>query len=131
MGKYHQDKVIGVTLLRTSKTVTYGGKKYKSSPDFYDLPDCNFEDPEFQKWFQESKARSIKRYRNLWFQESKARSIKRYGNLTVEEFEHIVKVKDGLVKTKLHLTRRQAFDMAWEKVMKRKLPQEIDLLTLA
>ncbi len=104
--KYHQDRRIDGSSVNTNKTVQYGDKRYQLSPDFDDLPECDFENPEYQKWLHER---------------DRARA-KKYGRLSLEEFESIVKVKDVLLKTKPSLTRKQAFDFAWEKVMNRKLP---------
>lgn len=81
------------------------GKAFKMPPDLKDLPEFDWDDPENQKMMKA---------------EEEAR-IKKYGKLTCKQMDRICEAKETLLNEDLTLSRKKAFDLAWERVTGKRL----------
>lgn len=93
---------------KNDETFEVDGILYPLPPDYHELEEFDWDDPENIKMVQEEE--------NAF--------AKKYGRLTSEQFDEICLIKDKIKIQKPELNRGEAFDLAWEQYTGKKLPIE-------
>ena len=81
------------------------GEMIEIPDDVKNLPEFDWDNPKNQEWLAKEEEQNIRRY----------------GKLTTEQMNQIYKIKCHLLENNPSLDPKKAFDLAWEKVLKKKL----------